>query len=178
MPNTTLHRRQQSSMVGAESSRLARGEGIRSTMLVRAVWIVPFLLWASAAVTAQGRVVAQPVDRLTDFQALQTVAYIVMTTAGEQLHGHVDVSDGFVRVSGTNVPEARISEIRQIIPRSRRAATILGVVAGAALSLPLSISRRGDMVIPGALAGAFAARGLVRPREVVVFKRREPPSSD
>jgi hypothetical protein len=54
---------------------------------------------------------------------------------------------------------------------SKRKRVWLGAAVGAAASLPFSISMFGDMVVPGAIAGALFGSGNGDVRTEIIFER-------
>lgn len=65
----------------------------------------------------------------------------------------------------------------RLIGRSKSTRGWIGAAVGALVSLPLSISMPGDMIIPAALAGSAIGMATGDSRAEVVFERRDRPTA-
>jgi hypothetical protein len=71
------------------------------------------------------------------------------------------------------IAHADIVLVAKVIPRRRR--TRLGAAIGALVSLPLSISMFGDMMVPAAIAGGLIGYHTGESRADIVFERQPLP---
>ena len=69
------------------------------------------------------------------------------------------------------IPEGEIETIARIVGLSKGARTLIGAAIGAAITVPFGISMVGDMIVPGAIAGAFIGRVTGDSRGEIVYAR-------
>jgi hypothetical protein len=67
--------------------------------------------------------------------------------------------------------DADITRVARVAGKSKPARACIGAAAGALLSLPLSISMVGDMMMPAAILGSLLGRGAGDSRLEVVLQR-------
>jgi hypothetical protein len=117
------------------------------------------------------------VARLTDLKPDIGVDHVVYVSDGRVVRGRLEaVSDTGLRLRTTgdavvSFSEPEIGKLGVVRGVSRRTRTWIGTAAGVLLSLPLSISTTGDMMVPGALIGAVMGRLSGDARVVIVFER-------
>jgi hypothetical protein len=120
---------------------------------------------------------------LTELRVAHGTEVVVELVDGETVRGVVkDLRpaelDVLARNSGVQarrtITEAEIKTIARVVGMTKRKRRWLGAAVGALASLPFSISMFGDMMVPGAIAGALFGSGSGDVREEIIFERRVP----
>lgn len=120
-------------------------------------------------------------ERLVDLRLPPGTECVVRTVSGTVLRGklqsvgsdrlEIDVWDAFAGHLPVSIDHADILQVAKVVrvPAGRRG--WLGAAIGALISLPFGISMVGDMVIPGAFAGALVGRAARGSRTELVYER-------
>ena len=120
---------------------------------------------------------------LTELRLAQGTQVVVELVGGETVRGVVkDMRPAELEVLARNsgaqarrtITEPEIRTIGRVVGMTKRKRRWLGAAVGALASLPFSISMFGDMVVPGAIAGALFGSGSGNLREEIIFERRVP----
>jgi hypothetical protein len=121
-------------------------------------------------------------SRLVDLHLKQGTPSVVRLVGGETIQGKVQevLPDRLELVVDTwqgtstarSIAESDIQTIAKLPRVSARARTWIGAAIGAAATLPFSISMFGDMIVPGAIAGALFGSRPGDTRAEVIFERQ------
>lgn len=135
----------------------------------------------SAAVVHLTPARAPVASRLADLLLRPGTPAVVELVSGEMVQGTVRqlVPDRLELVTKTvegrsavrSIAELEIQAIARLPRVSKRARKCIGAAIGAAMTLPFSISMFGDMVVPGAIAGALYGSRPGDTRPEIIFER-------
>jgi hypothetical protein len=157
--------------------------------ILSAAWLAMVALSVSGCAPAAKSLRIEPgrtpaVSRLSEIRLPPGTHVVVSLTSGEQIRGRLEgVRPAEVDVlvprpgAGVNLvtlQEPEIQSVARVVARSKGARTRIGAAIGAAVTLPFGISMVGDMIVPGAIAGAFVGRATGDSRGEIVFERATP----
>jgi len=158
--------------------------------------VVLLALAATGCAPATSTVRVQPgrepvASRLADVVLPPGTEVVVQLTNGVSVGGTVGGFDSgrldlLIAASGTHsglaqpgtaqpavraIAADEIQTLARVVRPSQAKRRRLGAVIGAALTVPLSMSMIGDMIIPGAIAGGLIGHQSGKPRAVIVYER-------
>ena len=100
----------------------------------------------------------------------QTVRGVFLRTTTDRLELRLDDREG---TPTRRIDHVDVVFVARLVGTSKSTRGWIGAAVGALVSLPLSISMPGDMMIPAALAGSAIGMATGNSRAEVIFERRD-----